>query len=101
MKHETGICINCGASDGLHHFETKHCPEHGIEETRIDKLSGKYFPQQWQTTSFEDAGLRKLSDAAPELLEALIQIRRHGLIEKDGYETNVRRMNEAIIKATQ
>ncbi len=100
MKHETGICINCGAGDGLHHFETKQCPRHGIEETRFDKLAGKFYPQQWQDTTFEDAGLRKLYDAASELLETLIQIRRHGLIEKDGYETNVRKMNEAIKKAT-
>ncbi len=71
MKHETGICINCGASYGLHHFETRACPKNGIEETRFDELAGKFYPQQWQNTPFEDAGLRKLHNAAPELLEAI------------------------------
>lgn len=35
-----------------------------------------------------------------ELLEALIAVRRHGLIEKDGYETIVKQVGEAIQKAT-
>lgn len=43
--------------------------------------------------------LEKIEAAAPELLETLIQIRRHGIIEKDGYETTVGLMNEAINKA--
>lgn len=42
----------------------------------------------------------RLIAAAPELLEALEAVRRHGLIEKDGYETVVKIVGEAIIKAT-
>jgi len=70
MKHETGICYNCGADQGLHHYETMQCPRYGIEETRFDKLADKFYPQQWTSTTFEDGGLRKLHDAASELLEA-------------------------------
>ena len=57
MKHETGICYNCGADQGLHQSETMQCPRHGIEETRFDKLKGKFYPQQWDSTTFEDSGL--------------------------------------------
>jgi len=43
----------------------------------------------------------KLIAAAPNMLKALTEVRRHGLIEKDGYETIVKEVNEAINKATQ
>lgn len=69
-NYKTGICINCGADSGLHHFETQQCPKNGREETRFDKLSGKCIPQQWESTTFEDSGIKKLHDAAPEMLEA-------------------------------
>ena len=116
MKHETGICINCGASYGLHHFETRACPKNGIEETRFDELAGKFYPQQWQNTPFEDSGLRKLFDAAPELLEALIKAKKlikdwHNMGTEDMgdglwtiYEEKSPEMqpiNNAIKKATQ
>lgn len=42
----------------------------------------------------------RLIAAAPLMLEALELIRSHGLIEKDGYETVVTKMGEAIAKAT-
>lgn len=71
MKNETGICYNCGVDQGLHQSETMKCPRHGIEETRFNKLEGKFYPQQWTDTIFEDSGLRKLQDAAPELLRGL------------------------------
>ena len=41
----------------------------------------------------------QLRDAAPDLLEALKALRRHGLIEKEGYETVVTMCGSAIIKA--
>jgi len=41
----------------------------------------------------------KLIAVAPEMLEALLSIRRHGLIEKDGYEKAVKTLNEVIKKA--
>ncbi len=105
MKYETGICINCGASQGLHHFETMQCPRHGIEETRFDKLAGKFYPQQWQSTTFEDAGLRKLHDAAPELLEELILLLKYveDLGNAEGYwpeNEQIRDCKRAIKKAT-
>jgi len=43
----------------------------------------------------------KLIAAAPDMLKALTEVRRHGLIEKDGYETIVKEVNEAINKATE
>lgn len=41
----------------------------------------------------------KLIAAAPELLDVLKEVRRHGLIEQDGYDALVRKVNE-VIKAT-
>lgn len=64
------VCFNCGASEGLHHYETRQCPLNGIEETRYDKLEGRYYKQKWQDTIFEDSEKRKVEDAAPQLLEA-------------------------------
>jgi hypothetical protein len=37
--------------------------------------------------------------AAPELLEALQSVIRHGLIEHDGYETVLKQVHSAIAKA--
>ena len=74
MKQETGICANCGADYGLHASGIEVCPKNGLEETRFDKLSGKYIPQQWQDSVFEDSGIKKLNDAAPNLLENLARI---------------------------
>jgi len=64
-EHTTEICFNCGASIGLHHYETLQCPKNGVEAPLNKK-------QEWdQRNTFEDGGLVKLHDAAPELLEAL------------------------------
>lgn len=63
------ICSNCGADEGLHHYETKQCPLHGIEESRINSLTGKFFPQRWAETRFEEED--RLKKAAPQLLKAL------------------------------
>jgi hypothetical protein len=41
----------------------------------------------------------RLIAAAPDLLEALEQVIRHGLIEQDGYETVLRQVHSAISKA--
>ena len=76
-KHTTtGICANCGADAGLHHYDTQQCPRNGIEETRFDKLEGKFYPQQWSNTTFEDSGIKRLNDAAPELLENLVILQK-------------------------
>ncbi len=64
-------CYNCGADEGLHHYQTKQCPLHGKEETRFDKLAGKFYPQQWVNTTFEDAETKKMERAAPEMAKAL------------------------------
>lgn len=67
-KHTTEICYNCGASLGLHHYETMQCPKNGMEACVNKK-------QEWdQRNIFQDSGLTKLHDAAPELLEALIEL---------------------------
>jgi hypothetical protein len=75
-KFSTGICQHCGADSGLHQFETMRCPKNGREENRFDKLTGKYYPQQWENTCFADQGDYKLFVAAPELLEALIHAKK-------------------------
>ena len=77
------VCFNCGASEGLHHHETRQCPKNGIEETRYDKLEGKFYPQKWEDTVFEEREERKLKDAAPQLLEALKETRSK-LMDKFG-----------------
>ena len=48
------ICINCGASEVLHHFETRQCPKNGIEGWR------EGCKQKWESTVFEDGGHRAL-----------------------------------------
>lgn len=63
MNHTTGICFNCGADKGLHHYETNQCPKNGMEEIHPDRK------QKWEDTVFEDSGVRKLEDGAPGLLE--------------------------------
>lgn len=45
--------------------------------------------------------LSRVEKSGPDLLEALIQVRRHGLIEKDGYEPTVLLVGTAISKATE
>jgi hypothetical protein len=71
MSYSTGICANCGASEGLHQAETMRCPKNGIEEKRYDRLLGKFLTQQWGNTFFEDSGLKRLSNTARDLLNAL------------------------------
>jgi hypothetical protein len=62
-KYTTDICAHCGADRGLHQFETDLCPRFGRESFPA--------PQQWDETKFEDAGEKRLRDAAPELLAKL------------------------------
>lgn len=61
-----GICANCGAEAGLHHYETSQCPLHGIEETR-DR-----HPQRWADTTFKEKQDALLEDCAPRMLAAII-----------------------------
>ena len=71
----------------------------------IDITSKNYrdFATVWNMEGMEEENEAnaKLISAAPDLLEALIEIRKHGLLEKDGYESVVKIMNEAIKKATE
>jgi len=64
-------CYICGADEGLHHHETMQCPKNGIEETRFDKLTGKFYPQQWEETTFVDADSKKQELAIPQMINAL------------------------------
>jgi hypothetical protein len=74
---KTGICANCGADYGIHRSETEQCPAGGVEETRFDKLTGKYYPQKWSSTTFKDSGEKMLRDAAPDMYEALKRLQQH------------------------
>lgn len=66
---KTGICANCGADLGLHQSETEHCPFHGMEISMSAWERGER--QQWELSVFEDSGMQRLHDAAPQLYEAL------------------------------
>lgn len=87
------VCFHCGAEYGLHRSETDQCPVGGVEETR------EGHKQQWSSNTFLDADAVRLEKAAPQMLEALIAVRRHGLVETDGYETVVKLVGEAISAA--
>lgn len=39
-------CDNCGADEGLHHWDTKQCPKNGVEEWREGRK------QEWEKTTF-------------------------------------------------
>lgn len=67
-KHLTGICGNCGATYGLHQYETNQCPASGVE-ARFDR------PQQWQQTIWVDSGQARLEANAEELLKAAEKFR--------------------------
>ncbi len=99
--YKTGICAHCGAELGLHKFDNSECPKNGVEETREGKR------QEWQETTFEDSGEKKLKDAAPELLEALTNHEMTmGLMEWEILPKNSNgyiawaKIQEAINKAT-
>jgi hypothetical protein len=89
---KTDICANCGASLGLHQFETYQCPRNGMEQTWKK-------PQQWQNTFFEDSGIRHLHDAAPDLLEVLIDVLAH--CGEPGFICQSKNIDIAIQKAKQ
>lgn len=59
----TGDCANCGASDGLHHYETMQCPLHGIEETR------ETHKQRWANTLYKNADV---IPSPSEIVDALM-----------------------------
>ena len=64
-------CKNCGASQGLHHYETNQCPRGGVEAD-IDDV------QIWANTTYlEDDGLLEriveLEAQVARLLEAVPQ----------------------------
>ena len=73
INFKTNICHNCGADKGIHQALTYKCPKNGIEENRYNDINGKYYPQQWEETIFQDSGIFKLHDSAQEIYEALIR----------------------------
>lgn len=64
------ICVNCGASEGLHHYETRQCPKNGREEYRDGKK------QEWESTVFEDSGIKHYNDKAIKYHAPLTDIAR-------------------------
>ena len=56
-------CRNCGADEGLHHFETNQCPKNG-REAPVGK------PQLWSKTVWDDG---KTEDDI-ETLQATIEL---------------------------
>ncbi|MDD5013572.1 MAG: hypothetical protein PHW73_00535 [Atribacterota bacterium] len=105
MIYETGICANCGVDKGLHHFETMQCPKNGKEEIRFDKLSGKFLPQRWENTVFEDSGIKKVKDASFDLLRSLKIMTslckiKYGNLDKEVYE-EILKSEELIDRLTK
>ena len=66
------ICKHCGATEGIHQYETGKCPKWGKEEVRMDRYSGEYLKQQWDETTFKDSGMENLRSSAPDLYDELI-----------------------------
>ena len=64
----TKTCKNCGAWEGLHHYETNQCPKNGVEAHYTKK-------QEYQNTYFkedkEERDLAALRAENAELREAL------------------------------
>ena len=81
---KTGICKNCGADEGLHHYETMQCPKNGIEEIRFDKLTGKFYPQQWESTTFHDNGT--FSQSITEMIFSAKVLENNKLIEMSFFQ---------------
>jgi len=57
-------CKNCGAGEGLHHFETMQCPRNGIEAPVGRK-------QEWQKTIYQSDADRARAEAAEQRVKAL------------------------------
>lgn len=72
IQYTTGKCYYCGAELGIHKSETLNCPKDGKEEMRWDDLNNRYYPQQWNRTTFEDSGIKKIELASFEMLTSLI-----------------------------
>jgi hypothetical protein len=64
-KLKTELCYHCGASFGLHKYETYNCPLDGREETRLG------VPQRWLKGAYEDSGERVLVQSAATLIGIL------------------------------
>ena len=67
-KVRSGTCANCGASEGLHHYDSMLCPADGREESRPGVR------QRWSDIAFEDRGERDLRMGAPALAMALDRV---------------------------
>lgn len=59
---DKGICKNCGADYGLHHYITEQCPVGG-RAFSIDRV------EEWKTSRYESVNTQ--SDIIKELVEAL------------------------------
>ncbi len=62
-------CVFCGASEGIHRYETYLCPKNGREETRV--RDGKPVLQEWQNTRFKDGGVAEFFRAAPGIASSM------------------------------
>lgn len=64
---KTHTCSNCGGDYGIHQFETMKCPYLGREAYFGNK-------QIWMESTFDDSGLRKLTNAGPKMYTVLLTI---------------------------
>jgi hypothetical protein len=92
-QYTNDICSNCGASQGIHHYETSQCPRNGREECRDG------YQQIYVNTTFEDSGQRNLERSAHDLLEALKNCQK--LIKNFGENEDLKlQVDSAIRNAT-
>lgn len=77
MNGLDGICKNCGADYGLHHYETNQCPVGGREAPHGRK-------QEWKSTTFEEQeSVNELQELKNKLAEALARIDKLENMVKD------------------
>lgn len=84
-NHSNDICANCGASEGLHHYESRQCPQNGREEYR------EGYKQIWAETIFQDSGIKKFQDKAINMHDELIET-----IEKASFHLGYGNTSEAL-----
>lgn len=109
-KYTPGICANCDADRGLHHYKTMQCPVGGREEMREGKA------QEWMQTTFENMATVEACKLYTDqkalnvgLLEALrlTATRSRELLHRDAqgtiedFETEVKNLLGAIIETNE
>ena len=93
---ETGVCVHCGATNGMHRKDDDACPILGPDQEILDYTD---------FTKFQDSGFLQVEKTALELLEALetglreLQQFSEDSPENEGAKVACRIMEVAVLKA--